>query len=99
MHFEILENFLNVATVFGGLDGVENDSERDAPVIGIKESSARDAIRASDGHACDAFVILYREASADHAVGQFDGFLDADADGVSFNVSEKPGLPAEHRVD
>ena len=39
MHLEILEDLLNVAALLGGLGGVENDSQRDAPLIGIEKRS------------------------------------------------------------
>src|SRR5271166_3111223 len=96
MHLEILENFLNMAALLGGLGGIKNDSQRDASLIGIEKRSPRDSIGASDGHPRDTFVVLYREASGDHTVGQLDCFLDTDANRVSFKVREKTCLPAKH---
>src|SRR5271165_3553905 len=95
MHLEILENLLNMAALLGGLGGVKNDSQRDAPLIGIEKRSSRDSIGTSDGHPRDAFIVLYGEARADHTIGQLDGFLDANADSVSFKVREKTGFPAK----
>src|SRR5271165_5828607 len=99
MHLKILENFLNMAALLGGLRRIENDSQRDASLIGIEKRSPRDSVGASDGHPRDAFVVLYREPGADHTVGQLDCFLDTDANRVSFKVGEKTGLPAKQGVD